>query len=109
MEEILRWVGHLSRLKLAQDIKAFIGSHTKEVQMNTDFRSQYCSQRPMISLASHTLSLGFLMVTRLLPDTPGMHPPRFKCCEGERLFLNDHSGSLNASDWAMYSCLKPSL
>ena len=52
----------------------------------------------MISSTSHTLSPGFLVATRLLPDTPGLHPSRFKC-----LSLHDHKGSLSASDWAMYS------
>lgn len=109
VEEMLHWVGHLSQLKLAQEIKAFIGSHTKNIQMNTDFRNQYYTQRPMISSVSHTPSLGFLMVTRLLPGAPGLHPPRFKCCERECLSLSAYGASLNASDWAMYSCLKPSV
>lgn len=99
---MLHRVGPLSQLKLAQERKAFIESHTKEVQMNTDFRNQYYIQRPMISPASHMLSLRFLMVTRLLPDAPGLHPPRFMFCERACLSPNDHSGSLSASNWAVY-------
>ena len=88
--------------------KAFIGSHNKKVQGNTHFRHSYI-RRPMVSSASHSLFLGFLMVTRLLPDTPSLHPLMFlKCCERECLSLNDHSTSLNASDWATCSCLHQS-
>ena len=35
----------------------------------------------MISSVTLSPSLRFLMVTILLPDTAGLHAPRFKCCE----------------------------
>lgn len=37
MEEILHRVAHLSQLKVAQEIKAFMGSHPPKVQMNTEY------------------------------------------------------------------------
>ena len=60
-------------------------------------------------MVSHSLFLGSLMVTRFLPDTPSLHPTRFKYCERECLSLNDLSRGLSASDWAMCSFLNQSL
>lgn len=95
-------IGPSSQLTWPKEWKAFIGLHDKKVQGNTGFRHGYI-QRPVLPSASHSLSHKFLMVPRLLPGTPGLRPPRFKCCGRECSSLNDNSRNLSASECALAS------
>ena len=102
---MLHWTGPLSQLKADLRNERLLLDHITKKSRKILISDIVISRDQWY----HTLFLGSLMMTRLLPDTPSLHPTRFKYCERECLCLNDHSRSLNASDWALCSCLNQSL